>query len=356
MNNNTKLRNSKEVTIQLKRAEIQKNVLIRNIYKEYEIYFRIVRKYLLTSAEEGISSLYSDLFISDRVLNSKELNNFLKKNINPLIKAKLPLITIEQLKLGDISYPQKQLVNENDFKDLIEFKEYQTFFIDYENELIPKENLEFYCNDNSNTYEHYVSLSEDQLSSLNLDQSGFLNPYFKENNLQKIDNERYIDGSGVELVEKNDNKLNNYEKINYQASDVFISSENLNIFELIDKSFSDFLLNLSYEINSELLKIDLIKKFISKVSFKFLSNNNYKIKHLYPFVIGYDSNQNNLSIDNNKSYDIYLFNITNVELEFYSLDLSRCRNNINKLKNRFRILNKKERYWKHKELTLNNIN
>ena len=52
---------------------------------------------------------------------------------------------------------------------------------------------------------------------------------------------------------------------------------------------------------------------------------------------------------------MYLFNITNVELEFYNLKLSNCKNNINNLKNRFRVLNKKQRYWQCKLPNLKNI-
>ena len=67
-------------------------------------------------------------------INSKELNIFLNKNINLLIKSKLPFITIEQLKLSDISDPTNQLVNVNVLKELVKRKEYQTVNIDYENE------------------------------------------------------------------------------------------------------------------------------------------------------------------------------------------------------------------------------
>ena len=103
--------------IQLKRAEIQKNILIKNIYKEYEAYFKIVRKSILTSAEKGIVGIYTDTSKRATVLHSRELNIFLKKNIRLLINSKLPLITIEQLKLGDISDPIKQLVNLNVLKN-----------------------------------------------------------------------------------------------------------------------------------------------------------------------------------------------------------------------------------------------
>ncbi len=354
MRNSIKGRNSKEVTIQLKRAEIQKNILIKNIYKEYETYFNIVRKSMLNAVKKGIVGIYSNFSIGDKALNSKELNIFLNKNINLLIKSKLPFITIEQLKLGDISDPTKQLVNVNVLKEFVKRKEYQTVNIDYENEITANESIEFHCDNNLNTYEYYETLSEDEISSVNLDESSYLNSFSKEISIEKIEDGKHLVNAVLELIEEtSDNKLIDYEKINGQAPDVFISSDNLNIFEFIDKSYSNFLLNLSYIINSELYKIRLIKKIITEENFKCLSNNNSIIKHPYPFVIRYDLYPDKLSPINNKSSDVYLFNITNVELEFYNLNLSICRNNINELKSRFKLLNKKQRYWKNKELAAN---
>ena len=354
MSNSIKGRNSKEVTIQLKRAEIQKNILIKNIYKEYEAYFNIVRKSMINSVKKGITGIYSNFSISDKALNSKELNIFLNKNINLLIKSKLPFITIEQLKLGDISDPTNQLVNVDVLKELVKRKEYQTVNIDYENEKTANESIELYCDNNLNTYEYYETLSEDEISSINLDESSYLNSFSKETSSEKIEDGKHLVNAVLELIEEtSDNKLIDYEKINDQVPDVFISSNNLNIFEFIDKSFSNFLLNLSYRVNLELFKIKLIKKIITEETFKCLSNNNYIIKHPYPFVIKYDLYPDKLSLVYNKSSDVYLFNITNVELEFYNLDLSICRNNINELKSRFRLLNKKLRYWKNKELDSN---
>ena len=354
MSNSIKGRNSKEVTIQLKRAEIQKNILIKNIYKEYEAYFNIVRKSLLTSTKKGISGIYSNFSISDKALDSKELNIFLNKNISLLINSKLPLITIEQLKLGDISDPIKQLVNVNFLKELGKSKEYQIVNIDYNNDIIANESMDFHCNNNLSSYAYYKTLSKEESSSVNLDESSYLNSFSNEISIEKIENGKHIVNSALELIEEtSSNKLNDYQKTNDQTPDVFISSDNLNVFEFIDKSFSNFLLNLSYKINLELFEMELIKKIISEETFKCLSNNNTIIKHPYPFVIRYDLYPDKLYPINNKSSNVYLFNITNVELEFYNLDLSICRNNINELKSRFKLINKKQRYWKNKELVLN---
>ena len=171
--NNIRGVNSKEITIQLNRAEVQKDLLIKNIYKEYEIYFQIVRKTVLASAEKGILSLYFDLSISDKKLNLTELNNFINENISLLIQSKLPFITIEQLNLVDISDPQKHLVNLNALKELLGCKEYQSDQFDYENDLNTYEFLEFQSNDNSKTY-YYESFNQDDHSSVNLDESCLL--------------------------------------------------------------------------------------------------------------------------------------------------------------------------------------
>ena len=355
MNKCIKNRNSREVKDQLERAEFQKNKLIKNIYKEYETYFQIVRDSLLTSVEKGIYGLYSDLSISDKELKLSELDDFLNINISLLVNSKLPLITIEQLNLEDVSETPKKLNNVIDFRELIEFKEFQTIDFNYEDNLITKESPGFHVNNYLKTYEYYESLSEDKLSSVNLDEGDYLNSFSKQNTLKKFEDEKRFN-SYLELIEEiNNNKFNDIDNENDKYGDFFISNNNLNFFEFIDKSFSNLLLNLSYQINSELFKTSLINKIISEDTFKYLSNNNHIIKHPYPFVIKYDLNTNSLSLTNYKTSDIFLFNINNVELEFYNLDLSICRNNINQLKNKFKLLHKKQRYWKHKELTLNDI-
>ena len=358
MNNSKKEKNLEEVFVQLKRAEVQKKILLRDIFKEYENYFYIVRNSLKTAVEKGIFNIYSDLSINDKALNTEEFNNFLDKNISLFIHSKLPLITIEQLRLEDISDSQKNFANDGILKELAEFKDYHIVNFDYENEneLIANESFEFNFNTNQNTYKYYESLSEDKLTSVNLDNISRNNSFSKQITLKKVENEKHIVNSVLELIEEtNDNKLNDYEKINHQVSQFYISSDNLDSFETLNNSFNNFLLNLSYEINSQLFKMNLIKKIISEETFKCLSDNYYIVKHPYPFIISYDLIPNKAS-RNNKFSDIYLLNISNVELEFYNIDLSICRNNINELKNRFKLLNKKYRYWKHKEISINNLN
>ena len=350
-------------------AEEQKKVLIKKIYKEYEFYFQIVRKSIFTSVKEGILSLYSDLSVSDKDFNSIEFLNLINKNISLLIHSKLPLITIEQLHLGYISDTKKQKLNVNDLNELIEFKEYQKYQVvnfDYENELISNESPEFQCNNNSNIYEYYQSLSKDEFLSLNLDGRGYSNSLSKQKNIKKIDYEKDIVDTVIELIEESNVNESNVNELNVnelndnvskydQKKDVFISSDNLDFFEIVDESFNYLLLELSDKINSELLKVNLIKENTSEDEFKCLSNKDYIIKHPYPFVMRYDLNLHTISVDNNIPSIIYLFKISSIELEFHNLKLSICRNNINELKSRFRLLNKKQRYWENKKLSSNSL-
>ena len=354
MNNNIKCRTSKEVKIQLKRAEFQKKILIKNIYKEYEIYYQIVRKSILSSTKKGLIGLYSDLSHNNKKLNAKELTNFFNKKISLLIHSKLAFITIEQLKLEDFGHNSKHLINVNALKELVEFKKYETINFDFENDLTSKEALEFHCNDYTNTYEYYEPISEGNLSSVNLDARNNSNDFYKENSTKKNSYINDID-SFLDLVEEiNDIKLIENDNIEDKLNDDFISSDDLNLFEKIDKSFNYLLLKLSYKINFELFKIKLIHKFISEDTFKTLLSSNYLIKHILPFVISLNLNQNKCSDNSNKFSDIFLFNISSIELEFDNLELSICRNKINQLKNRFILLNKKYRFWKNKELCLSN--
>ena len=66
-------------------------------------------------------------------------------------------------------------------------------------------------------------------------------------------------------------------------------------FDLIDNSLENLLLNLSYKINQELYKANLIKKMISQDSFDYLVSKRLMIKHPHPFIINFDFNMNQLS-------------------------------------------------------------
>ena len=70
-----------KINSQLERAEIQKRILIRKIYWEYEFYLNLVRDLLFISVEKGLNQIYSYPTINDNFLNENEFCSlFEKKN------------------------------------------------------------------------------------------------------------------------------------------------------------------------------------------------------------------------------------------------------------------------------------
>jgi len=57
-----------KINSQLEKADIQKRILIRNIYREYELYLNLVRDLLFISVEKGLNQIYSYSTINDNFL------------------------------------------------------------------------------------------------------------------------------------------------------------------------------------------------------------------------------------------------------------------------------------------------
>ena len=67
MNNFTNYLDIDKINSQLERADIQKRILTRNIYREYELYLNLVRDLLFISVEKGLNQIYSSLTVEDLV-------------------------------------------------------------------------------------------------------------------------------------------------------------------------------------------------------------------------------------------------------------------------------------------------
>ena len=340
-----------KISSQIRRAEVNKSKLLKDIYKEYESYLKVVRDLISTSVEKTIYGFYSN------TINTKELSNRLKNKISFLINSQLPLITIEQLKINGSIHTENLEQNCNVSREVSELKDYEKVHINFEDYLISKESLQFKINkDISNSNEYYRSLNNEQFSSIDLDRSEEINDFQKLNSIKRLDSEDQNIISLLEIIEEaSDNKFKDYQNLNNRYQELSPTNQNLNCFDLIDNSLANLLLNLSYKINVELFESKLIKKIISENTFKFLSNNKFIIKHPSPFVIEFDLNINKSFTDGVKLPSIYMLNISTVELEFKNLKLSIHRNKINELKNKFQLLVKKEKYWRQKEINLNKI-
>jgi len=269
----------------------------------------------------------------------------------------LPFLTIEQLKINEIEKNINKEINFTIFDSSTKAKDYQKEKFQYEDGFQLKEPTQFeITEDFSNTSEYYQAHNYEKFVSLNLDNNDHNNYLSKNNIFENSGVEKQFISSLLELIgEEKVEKQRNLEKENINQMDNLPKNQILNNFDLIDKSLENLLLNLSYNINQELFKANLIKKMISKDSFDYLVGKNFMIKHPYPFVINFELNLNRSSLIGNNFPSIIFFNISTVELEFKNLNLSIQRNKINELKNQFQRLIKKETYWRQKEITLNKI-
>jgi hypothetical protein len=346
-----------KINSQLERADIQKKILTRNIYREYELYLNLVRELLFISVEKGLKQIYSYPTINDNFLNENQLYSLFEKKISKLIFTNLPLLTVEQLKVNEIEKNINKEINFTIFDSSTKTMDEQKEKFQYEDVFQLKESTQFQISkDFSNTSEYYQAHNCEKFGSLDLDNSDH-NNYLSFNNIfENLGVEKQFISSLLELI--GEDKLENPrhpEKENINQMDNLPKSQILNDFDLIDNSLENLLLNLSHNINQELFKANLIKKMISKDAFDYLVGRNFMIKHPYPFVINLELNLNRSSSIGNNCPSIIFFNISIVELEFKNLNLSIQRNKINELKNQFQRLIKKETYWRQKEITLNKI-
>ncbi len=357
MNNFNNYLDVDKINSQLERAEIQKRILIRNIYREYEFYLNIVRDLLYISVEKGLNQIYSYPTINDNFLNENEFCGLFEKKICELIYTNLPLLTVEQLKINEIEKQINKEININSVDNSIKTKDDEKEKLKYEDGFQLEEPIQFeISNDISNTSEYYQVDNYEKYVSLEIDNNDHKNYLTNKNIFENLGVDKQFISSLLELIEEvKVEKPSHSEKDNINQMHISPKYHSLENFDLLDKSLENLLLNLSYKINQELFKANLIKKMISRDSFEYLVGKKLLIKHPYPFVINFEFNLNRSSLSGNNLPSIIFFNISTVELEFKNLNLSIQRNKINDLKNQFQHLIKKETYWRQKEITLNKI-
>ena len=280
-----------------------------------------------------------------------------EKKISKLIHTNLPLLTIEQLKINEIEETLNKEIIFNNLGSSRKTKDDQKEKFRYDGNLQLEEPIHFQISkDISNTSEYYQPDNYEKFVSLDLDNNDHNNYLSNNKIIENIGVEKQFISSLLELIEEvKVEKPKHTEKNNINQLDISSKLQSLKIFDLIDKSMDNLLLNFSYRINQELFKANLIKKIISKDSFEYLVEKNLMIKHPHPFVINFEFNLNQSSSNGDNLPNIIFFNISAVELEFKNLNLSIKRNKINELKNQFQHLIKKETDWRQKEITLNKI-
>ena len=356
MNNLNNYLEINKINSQLERAEKQKIRLICNIYREYELYLKLVRDHLHCSVENGLEELYSEPSIKKVFLNSNEIFCSFEKKISKLIFSKLPLITVEQLKINKVEQISNHDINFNSLERWPpKTKSFQKEKFLYKDGLKLEESVQFYISEDiSNASEYYQS---EKLVSLDLDANDHINYLSNKKIIENIGLEKQFIFALIELMEEDKvEKSLHFENYNINQIDVSSKNPSLKNFDLIDKSLEKLLKSLSYKINEELYKANLIKKMISQNSFEYLVDKKNFIKNPHPYLVNFDINKHKSSSNGDNLSSIIFFNISSVELEFNNLNISIQKNKINELKNQFQRLIKKEKYWRQKEISLNKNN
>ena len=350
MNNFLNL-NSDEISSQLGRAEIQKNKLIKNILFEYEIYLQLVRKILPDAVEKGLDSIYSYSSMNNNLLNSSELFVSFEEKIKDHILSKLPLITIEQLKLGRITEKVEEEINLDNLDNLISFSKLKGN-LEKKSESISVELPQFHIEDENNSSSNYYQDEDvEKLLSVDLDKNDRV-IYYSNN----LDTDKSLFVSMLELLEEEYvYNFKSSKNINNNQTNIFQKTKNLEIFNCLENSLENLLMDVSYEINLELYNSNFIESIISAETFKYLLRKNSIIKNPSPFVINFDLNNLGSFKNLSNSKNIFLLNISITELEFKNFNISIQKNKINQLKNKFNLLVKKECYWRQKEKSFNKI-
>ena len=183
MNNFNNYIDIDKIDSQLERADIQKRILTRNIYREYELYLNIVRDLLYISVEKGLNELCSYLSIKDNFFNGNEIFCLFEKKISKLIYTNLPLLTIEQLKINKNEKNINEDINFNILGSSKKTMDDQKEKFPYEDGFQFEEPMQFKISEDiSNTSKYYQYKNDENFVSLDLDQN-YHNNYLSNDNI-----------------------------------------------------------------------------------------------------------------------------------------------------------------------------
>ena len=218
LNNFINYQDTDKINSQLERAEIQKRILTRNIYREYELYLNLVRDQLYISVEKGLNQIYNYLTINDNFLNENEFCSLFEKKITKLIFTNLPLITVEQLKINEIDKNINKEINFTIFDNSTKTKDDKKEEFQYENGFQLKEPTQFQISKDFSEY--YQAHNFEKFSSLDLDNNDH-NNYLSNNNIfVNLGVEKQFISSLIELIgEEKVEKTRHSEKYNINQMD-----------------------------------------------------------------------------------------------------------------------------------------
>ncbi len=342
-------KNYKQINDQLFHIGCKKSKIKKEIYSLYDLYLTIIRFKLQNYIGEAIKALLVDSGHGFSV-KDQEARLFIKNDLKGIVNDILPFLTIEQLSIEKDYKIANLIENNREFKNNYNLKEEVDTVSNFEG--INITNSTNYCNF------YYENLINDN-KNINMDN------YMLES--QNIDNHKHDENLGsinskILLSHFDEDKLS-LNTNQSKDSKYFVPIEFKDIIlwmDTIETSLNLYLQDLSIEINNQLFKRNIFKRFINNDLLIYVFNNHLLFSNPSPFVLKFDPSLTQyINFDENFSENKFLktnlISINSAELEFININLSMLKNKLLELKSNIYLLIKKEDYWCNKLKLSSNI-
>ena len=335
-------KNYKKINDQLFHIGCKKSKIKKEIYSLYDLYLTIIRFKLQNYIGEAIKAL---LIESGHgfIVKEQETKLFIKNDLKEIVNDILPFLTIEQLSIEKDYKIANRIENNREFKSNYNLKEEVDTLSNFEG--INMTNSTNYCNF------YYEKLFNDN-NNINMDN------YMLEN--EYIDNHKHDEylgniNSKILVSDFDEDKLS-LNKYQTKDSKYFVPIEFKDIIlwmDTLETSLNLYLRDLSIEINNQLFKRNIFKRFINNDLLLYIFNNHLLFSNPSPFVLKFDPSLTQyINFDENFSENKFLktnlISINSAELEFININLSMLKNKLLELKSNIYLLIKKEDYWCNK--------
>ena len=341
--------NYKKINDQLFHIGCRKSKIKKEIYSLYDLYLTIIRFKLQNYIGEAIKALLVESGNGISV-KDQETKLFIKNDLKEIVNNILPFLTIEQLSIEKDYKIANRIENNREFKSNYNLKEEVHTVNNFET--ININNSKNYCN------LYYGNLINDN-KDINMDNYLLENKY---NDNYKHDEKVGCINSKILLSDFDEDKLslNTYQS---KESKYFVPIEFKDIIlwmDTLETSLNLYLQDLSIEINNQLFKRNIFKRFINNDLLLYVFNNHLLFSNPSPFVLKFDPSLTQyINFDENfcenKFVKTNLISINSAELEFININLSMLKNKLLELKYNIYLLIKKENYWCNKLKLNSNI-
>jgi len=331
--------NYKKINDQLFHIGCKKSKIKKEIYTLYDLYLKIIRFKLQNYIEEAIKALLVESG-NGIIVKDQRTKLFIKEDVKKIVSDILPFLTIEQLSIEKDYKIANQIKNNREFKSNYNLKEEVQTVNNFET--ININNSTNYCNF------YYENLINDN-KNINIDN-------------YKLDEKLGCINSKILLSDFDEDKLS---LNNYQSKDnkYFVPIEFKDIIfwmDTLETSLNLYLQYLSIEINNQLFKRNIFKRFINNDLLLYIFDNHLLFSNPSPFILKFDPSLTQyINFDENFSKNKYLktnlITINSAELEFININLSMLKNKLLELKSNIYLLIKKEDYWCNKLKLNSNI-